>query len=242
MENFLQDRIEPTTQTPYEVYYNPYSDDLDNVDERLTLGGVGLRKRWWRSIYSYGLYFQEKEAHKELHKWNSYELDELITNLSFYNAIMYSKFGKAVKITLARNIEASELKLAFKEALKDRIKKYQSIFSKGYNQENKRKKINNANTCFNKFINQFDEFDEFEQDTEIIILISDYKLTTIINDEKLLTLEDQSLSVAFLDVYLGTRPVSTGAKEVYAMMVALLFIPLHHLNTFSIQRKLQSRL
>lgn len=105
---------------------------------KLTLGATGVRKKWLFSVYAYGLYYCEEKAKVELQRWNTYEVDELTTNLSFYNALIIGKFDKGVKMVLARDVNGADLQTAFEESLSPRVKHYAKEYSHGHNKKDKR--------------------------------------------------------------------------------------------------------
>lgn len=111
------------------------SDTVPAID--LHLGGVGLRKRLIFSVYAFGLYFDPIAAKPELERWNTYDLEDLVTNLSFYKALISSKFTKATRMVLLRNVKGNDFKAAFEESLGPKVQKYAKEFSHGHNQASK---------------------------------------------------------------------------------------------------------
>ena len=67
--------------------------------------------RWFFNVYAFGLYYDAEKAQKELQRWNSYDIDELRVNMSFYQNLISSTFCKAVCMKTARNIKGADLKV-----------------------------------------------------------------------------------------------------------------------------------
>jgi len=118
---------EPTTSIVFPAEFDPAEDGT-----RLKLASVGVRKRWMFSVYAFGLYYNEEGAKRELARWNTYELDELRVNVSFYNNLTSSHFCKAVRLVLARNARGSDLRVAFEETLRPRIQRLANTFTHGH--------------------------------------------------------------------------------------------------------------
>lgn len=127
----LSDRVEPSTKISFTENFAP-----DSNSKSLKLGSIGLRKRWFRNVYAFGLYFDPEQASEELKRWNTYNMDELVSNLSFYNAISGSNFEKGIKMVLARAIQGSDLRVAFEESLNPHVERYAAIFTRGHNKSN----------------------------------------------------------------------------------------------------------
>ena len=104
----------------------------------LKLGSVGAKTKWWLPVYAFGLYYEPEKASVELQRWNTYDMDELATNLSFYNALLSSKFDKAVRIVLAKAIKGTDFRSDLEENLKPRVKHYSEEYSHGHNKKDKR--------------------------------------------------------------------------------------------------------
>eukprot|EP00276_Gloeochaete_wittrockiana_P017246 CAMPEP_0184344650 /NCGR_PEP_ID=MMETSP1089-20130417/13134_1 /TAXON_ID=38269 ORGANISM="Gloeochaete wittrockiana, Strain SAG46.84" /NCGR_SAMPLE_ID=MMETSP1089 /ASSEMBLY_ACC=CAM_ASM_000445 /LENGTH=229 /DNA_ID=CAMNT_0026674583 /DNA_START=51 /DNA_END=736 /DNA_ORIENTATION=- len=224
---YEEDLIDSSTGTVYISKLKVASSAGGAIPENtLQLASVGIRKRWMVSVYSFGMYFDAKTAKPEIERWNTYDIDELSTNLSFYNALIGSKFDKAVKLVLARTIKGSDLQEAFEESLKPRIVHYVKEYSHGHNQESKRRMQSETTDALGLFRDQFD-VGSLVKGTEITIRTTGHVLTTYINGEPLRSVESRCLCAAFLDIYLGVNPISTSAKEMFAMKVSLLIIKLN---------------
>jgi hypothetical protein len=126
-----QDRVEPSTKIVFPATY-------EGSTGQLQLGSVGVRKRWLLSVYAFGLYYDMNGASEELQRWNTYDMDELASNLSFYYALIGSKFEKGIRMVLARSVKGSDLQTAFEESLRPRVQRYAAQYSHGHKQANKR--------------------------------------------------------------------------------------------------------
>jgi len=209
--------------------------------EPLTLGSTGVRKRFLFSVYAFGIYFEEHAARAELERWNTYDMDELRTNLSFYNAVAGSNFDKAVRMVLHRTIKGNDLRVAFEESLRPRVKRYAEIYSTGHSKKNQRKIQNSGLVSLKEFRNQFSA-QKLVQGTEIVIRNHGHTLTTFIDRKPCKSLECHSLCSALFDVFLGASPISTASKELFAMRLSLLIVPMNRLTEYKIRRALKSRL
>ena len=127
-----EDRVEPATKILFKASFSP-----DKDVKALTLGSTGVRKRWMFNVYAFGLYFDPDQAKEELTRWNTYDMDELVTNLSFYHAIIGSSFEKGLRMVLARTVKGSDLMVAFEESLRPRVQRFASQHSHGHNRTNK---------------------------------------------------------------------------------------------------------
>lgn len=209
--------------------------------EELTLGTVGVRKRFLFSVYAFGIYFHESNAREELNRWDTYDMDELRTNLSFYNAIISSQFSKAVRMVLHRAVNGNDLRIAFEESLGPRVRHFGEIYSKGHNKVNARKIQTNGLVALKDFQEQF-AGGKMPKGTEIIIKNTGHTLVTYINQQQLKSIECHSLCSAFFDVFLGAQPISNPSKDLFAMRISLLIVPPNKLTEHKIRRALQARL
>ena len=128
---------EPTTKIEFPKEINTCEEgDANNV--KLILGSTGVRKRWFFSVYAFGLYYNEEKAKEDLARWNTYDVDELTTNLSFYNALINGNFDKGIRMVLSRAVDGSDLQTAFEESLRPRVIHYAKEYSHGHNKKDKR--------------------------------------------------------------------------------------------------------
>src|SRR3990167_6063198 len=126
------ERKESSTGILFPTKYRVNGDDSD-----LVLGSVGVRKRWLLNVYAFGLYYHPEKAEQELKRWNTYDIEELFTNLSFYNALISSKFDKGIRMVLARTVKGADLQTAFEESLRPRVNHYANEYSHGHNKVNR---------------------------------------------------------------------------------------------------------
>jgi hypothetical protein len=127
----MQDCREPATNILFAGEFTPVGGSA------LVLGSTGVRKRWMFNVYGFGLYYNEEQAREELRRWNTYDMEELVTNLSFYNTIISSKFEKGLRMVLARTVKGADLAIAFEESLRPRIQHYVDDHSHGHNKQSK---------------------------------------------------------------------------------------------------------
>ena len=125
------DRREPATKILFKGEMTPTGGST------LTLGSTGVRKRWMFNVYAFGLYYNVEQAREELKRWNTYDMDELVTNLSFYDAVISSKFEKSLRMVLARTVKGADLAIAFEESLRPRVHRYANDHSHGHNRNSK---------------------------------------------------------------------------------------------------------
>jgi hypothetical protein len=118
---------EPTTSIVFPTEFDPAEDGTI-----LKLAAVGVRKRFMYSAYAFGLYYNESAAKQELARWNTYELDELRCNVSFYNNLVASNFSKAIRLVLARNARGSDLEVAFEGSIRPRIQRIVKKITHGH--------------------------------------------------------------------------------------------------------------
>lgn len=126
----MQDIVESSTKISFNGSYAPEN------EKPLSLGSVGVRKRWMFNVYAFGLYFDPENARSELKRWNTYNMEELVSNLSFYNAICVANFEKGLLMKFARSVKGSDLQLAFEESLKPHIDRFTKVFVRGHNKQN----------------------------------------------------------------------------------------------------------
>jgi hypothetical protein len=181
-----------------------------NVKDGLDLLGVGLRTKYsFFSVYAYALYAERKFFEER-------SANEVFTRL------INGGERKLLLLRFQREITGEELKDALKTSLEPRwcnfLSSYSFIYSSRVDAAShpqlqvSKLFVAYDSTHFHRF--QKDFFSQFPglklaNGTELQFDISDDKIVTFFQGERLKTVVSKPVATALLDVYLGAHPIST---------------------------------
>jgi chalcone isomerase-like protein len=170
------------------------------------LSGLGIRKKtiFRVKVYAYGLYIDVDAARAHMKPFMSKTTKQLLKDRNFDRALASDKFGKSLRLVMARDVDADDMEEAFEDALKPRMKRY---LKKASDEDRA-----NGTAALKKFQGYFTK--ELEKKHELIFtwLPGGYLHTTI-QGKKMPVIQDVALVWALFDVYLGEDPISDDGKE-----------------------------
>ncbi|CAB1108746.1 FAPa [Ectocarpus sp. CCAP 1310/34] len=157
-------------------------------------------------VYAVGLYVDEKAAAKELEVHKGEDGESLGKNDGFFSRVAKSKFEKTMVLKMAREVGTEKMVSALTESVKPRIsgskkplETFQDILLKAVGKEGAAKK-----------------------GMQFGFVCKPGALCVSVNGKDAGTIKSGPLSSAMVDVYLGKKAVSPGAKKAFATGVATL--------------------
>ncbi len=125
---------------------------------------------------------------------------------NFEKAVLSDKFGKTLRLAMARDVDAEDMAEAFDDALKPRVK---SFLKKASAED--RKKGEAAVKQFQGFFTK-----ECEEDQVLVFSwLPGGRLQTSIDGKKMPEIKNAALCWALFDVYVGEDPISDNGKEAF---------------------------
>jgi hypothetical protein len=157
-------------------------------------------------VYGFGLYVDMKGAAPAVKPYVNKKWKELMKDRNFDKAVLSDKFGKTLRLAMARDVDADDMAEAFEDALKPRLKTYLKKAS-----AEDRKKGDAAVKQFQGFFTK-----ECEEDQVLVFSwLPGGRLLTSIDGKKLPEIKNVALCWALFDVYLGEDPISDNGKEAF---------------------------
>lgn len=157
-------------------------------------------------VYAVGLYVDEKGAMKELDAHKGENADSLAKNEAFFSKAAKAKFEKTMVLKMAREVGTEKMVSALAESVKPRMSgstkplaTFQDMLLKAVGKEGAAKK-----------------------GMQFGFVCKPGALCVSVNGKDAGTVKSDNLSRAMVDVYLGKKAVSPGAKKEFAAGVAAL--------------------
>jgi Chalcone isomerase like len=170
------------------------------------LVGLGIRKKtiFRVKVYAFGFYIDVNAAQAQLKPYMAKSTKKLLKDRTFDRALTSDKFGKTLRLVMARDVDADDMEEAFEDALKPRIKQ----FLKKATEADRGK----GTAALKKFQAYFTK--ELEKKHELIFTwLPGGNLYTTIQGKKFPVIKNEALCWALFDVYLGDDPISDDGKE-----------------------------
>lgn len=162
-------------------------------------------KTWFKvKVYAFGLYFDMKAAAPHLKPYANKKWKDLMKDRNFEKALLSDKFGKTLRLAMARDVDADDMSEAFEDSLKPRIKTYTK---KGTDADR-----TNGTAAIKKFQGFFTK--ECKEDQVLVFTwLPGGRLLTSIDGKQMPEIKNAALCWALFDVYLGEDPISENGKE-----------------------------
>lgn len=157
-------------------------------------------------VYAYGLYLDMKGAAPLVQPYVDKKWKDLMKDRNFEKAVLSDKFGKTLRLAMARDVDAEDMADAFDDALKPRVK---TFLKKGTAED--RQKGEAAVKQFQGFFTK-----ECEEDQVLVFTwLPGGRLLTSIDGKKMPEIKNHALCWALFDVYVGEDPISKNGKEAF---------------------------
>ena len=168
-----------------------------------TLVGTGLRTKtvFKAKVYAVGLYVDADQARETLSSWKGKSADQLAMDEDFYQAILRPELEMSLRLVLTRNIDGEDLRSAFEDALRPRVR---SAAQRG---------LLGGEEALETFRNFFDEGKLGKKSELIFTRYADGRLFTLVNRVERPLIKNTALAWALFDVYLGVDPIQKQAKR-----------------------------
>eukprot|EP00752_Nemacystus_decipiens_P006542 g5893.t1 len=155
-------------------------------------------------VYAVGLYVEEKGAIKELERHKGEDGDSLGKNEGFFSRVSKSKFEKTMVLKMAREVGTEKMVSALAESVRPRVSgsskpvdNFQEILLKAVGKEGAAKK-----------------------GMQLGFVCKPGALCVSVNGKDAGTVKSGPLSSAMVDIYLGKKAVSPGARKAFATGIA----------------------
>lgn len=173
---------------------------------RLDLVGLGVRKKsiFRVKVYAFGFYADASMAALALERFTDRKRKELMKDPKLDAALLSDGYAKALRLAMARDVDADDMAEAFEDSLKPRIERLTAKM-----QPDQQKAALQALARFRGYFQK-----EAEEDQVILFTwLPGGRLHTTIDGEASPELKSLPLCKALFDVYLGADPISESGKE-----------------------------
>lgn len=168
-----------------------------------TLVGTGVREKtvFNVNVYAIGYYVDVKAAVAALGKYQELKAERIEKNKEFAQSILTADYGKTIRLVLARDVDAEDMREAFEDQLQPRLKA-----------KSKPEDLEQTQKLMAAFRGYFGE-NMKEGDSVVFTWQPGGKLHTTVNGVEKAALESHTLCWALFDVYLGPDAISTSARN-----------------------------
>jgi hypothetical protein len=176
------------------------------AQQKHDLVALAIRTKTWFNVkvYAFGFYVHAEAATPLLKPYAKRKWKDLLNDRNFDKAMLSDKFGKTIRLVMARDVDADDMAEAFEDSLKPRVK---AFLKKGSDED----RVKGA-AAVEKFQAFFDK--EAVKNQEIIFTwIPGGRLQTSVDGVRKPEIKNAALTWALFDVYLGDDPISEDGKE-----------------------------
>lgn len=169
------------------------------------LTGVGARTKtiFGIKVYAVGFYIDARRAAKLLVEYKDRKDRRIEKDKRFAQALLQDDFGKSLRLVMARNVDAEDMREAFEDILEPRIK------SRARDKEDRK-----GMQALQTFRSYFKE-DPKKGDELIFTWEPGGRLYTRITGKDMPVIESPTLCWALFDAYLGNDPVIEKARVAF---------------------------
>ncbi len=194
---------EPATEIKFPAWIHVGKGESKSRHDAVSL--AVRTKTWFKvKVYAFGLYVDLKGAAPHLKPYANKKWKELMKDRNFEKAVLSDKYGKTLRLAMARDVDADDMSDAFEEALKPRIK--------AFTKKGTEKDRTQAAAAIKKFQGYFTK--ECEEDQVLVFTwLPGGRLLTSIDGKQMPEIKNLALCHALFDVYVGEDPISENGKE-----------------------------
>lgn len=189
------------------------------TDQVHTLAGIGVRTKTFLNVkvYAVGLYIDADAARVGLADWAGMEPKKLEKNKDMFRRILEMDMGMTLRLVMTRDVDGETMAEAFDKALAPRVEKAAAEMD-----------MPGGSEALAQFRGYFG-LDKVTDDSELVFSCVDGTLYSTIKGEVAEAIESPALCWALFDVYIGEKPISSGAKKnIGKGMAAVLAAPPSH--------------
>jgi hypothetical protein len=190
--------VDKSTKRAYPVHIQ-----AGPTDQIHTLTGIGVRTRTMLNVkvYAVGLYIDADAARVALADWAGKEPKELEKDEAMFQRMLEMDMGMTLRLVMTRDVGGDKMAEAFDKALAPRVETAATDMN-----------MASGSDALTQFRGYFG-VDKVTDDSELIFSCVDGTLYTTIQGEVAEAIESPALCWALLDVYIGEKPISKGAKK-----------------------------
>jgi hypothetical protein len=202
--------VDNSTKRAYPVYLQ-----AGTTDQIHTLTGIGVRTRTMLNIkvYAVGLFVDADAARVNLANWAGNEPKELEKDKEMFRRMLQMDTGMTLRLVMTRDVDGEKMAEAFEKSLAPRVEKAAAEMD-----------MPGGTEALAQFRSYFD-VDKVTDDSELIFSCVDGTLYTTIKGEVAEAIESPALCWALFDVYIGEKPISSGAKKDFGRGMAAVLAP-----------------
>jgi len=206
----------PTVQEPETDVRFPVTITVVDKDTQHDLVGVGVRvkRKFFMdfNVYAMGFYLDQEGALEALREpAGKLSASKLETSKKFREALLGDTFGKTMRLVMVRDVDADDMAEAFEDVLWPRIKEY-VIDKKDRDKEQRDRTA--AKQALDTFRGYFEKEAEEDQVMDFTWLPGG-KLYAVVDGKRHKVVQNEALSWALFDVFLGDDPISEDANEAF---------------------------
>ena len=202
--------IDNSTKRAYPVHLQAGA-----TDQIHTLTGIGVRTRTILNVkvYAVGLYIDADPARVALADWAGKEPKKLEKDKAMFRRMLEMDMGMTLRLVMTRDVDGEKMAEAFDKALAPRVEKAAAEMT-----------MADGSDALAQFRGYFG-IDKVTDDSELIFSCVDGTLYTTIQGEVAEAIESPALCWALFDVYIGDKPISSGAKKNIGKGMAAVLAP-----------------
>lgn len=189
---------EPASDVAFPVRLSPPGSTGEHV-----LAGTAIRtKTIFRiKVYAFGLYVDADAARVVLAQWAGMEPKALEKNEAMFSRMLDMDFGMTLRLVMTRDVDGDTMAEAFEKSLAPRVETAASEMN-----------MPGGTEALAQFRGYFG-LDKVTDDSELIFSCVDGMLFSTIKGEAAEPIASPALCWALFDIYLGDKPISSGAKK-----------------------------
>lgn len=190
--------VNKSTKRAYPVYLT-----AGDTDQMHTLTGIGVRTKTMLNVkvYAVGLYIDADAAQVALAAWAGKEPKELEKDKALFSRMLQMDMGMSLRLVMTRNVDGETMADAFDKALAPRVETAAVDMN-----------MPGGSEALAQFRGYFG-LDKVTDGSELLFSCVDGTLYSRIKGEVAEAIESPALCWALFDVYIGDKPISSGAKK-----------------------------
>lgn len=202
-----QEKVPQVEEKATDQMFPKWLDAADGKEtRRLDLVGLGVRKKtiFRVKVYAFGFYADASMAALALERFADRKRKELMKDPKLDAALLSDGYAKALRLAMARDVDAKDMAEAFEEALEPRIERLTADMKPEQQQA--------AMGVLKRFRSYFEK-EAKEDQVMVFTWLPGGRLQTTIDGKVSPELKSLPLCRALFDVYLGADPISESGKE-----------------------------
>ncbi len=193
----------------------PVNIQAGETDQIHALTGIGVRTRTMLNIkvYAVGLYIDAYAAREGMADWAGKEPKELEKDKEMFRRMLQMDMGMTLRLVMTRDVGGDKMADAFEKSLAPRVEKAAAEMD-----------MPGGTEALAKFRSYFG-VDKVTDGSVLIFSCVDGILFSTIQGTVAEAIESPALCWALFDVYIGEKPISSGAKKNFGKGMAGILTP-----------------